>query len=336
MKRITSVILAAIFALLGLAAFAESDEGYALAQTPILDTSDAMLNNLDLCMSFVDGARVRYGDSFSFLDVTGPRTAERGYRNAVNGRGAKVVGGGISHVATTLYLALKQLEPFAPVTEKHTFAKFTGGYVSDKEDAIAVDYPGDLDLRFRNNWDDLTIFMWRDDENMYCEIVSDAASEGDPDGFAGDPEFPEFGYAPLRASLNQRMATRTGPNTKYTEPGTYPQSTPIRVFYQTGGNGVMWGMVEFEYNGELMRLYTGMKRIDAGKVPRDSEDYRTAAMARAATPLYGPGDGYARQPDTIPSGAEIKVFFQENDYAMVDYEGKKQVVRGWVPLSSVD
>ena len=147
---------------------------------------------------------------------------------------------------------------------------------------------------------------------------------------------PYFPYTGLRATLNQKMATRTGPNTKYTEPGTYAQSTKISVFYQTSGNDVMWGMVEFKYNDEWYRLYTGMKRIDSASIPKDPEDYIFAYLKSGVTPNYGPGEHYAVQPDKLPSGGQVKVFYQENGYAMVDYEGFDQVVRGWIPISSLE
>jgi len=156
-------------------------------------------------------------------------------------------------------------------------------------------------------------------------------------GSAGNgANIPYFYGSAIYASLNQRMATRTGPNTKYTEPGTYPQSTDISVYYQTEGNGVMWGMVEFRYNGMWYRLYTGMKRIDAyGGVPVDYESYQYMTMVRGTVPRYGPGEAYAAQPDRIPENGLVKVFFQENGYAMIDYEGYSQVIRGWVPLSAL-
>jgi len=151
----------------------------------------------------------------------------------------------------------------------------------------------------------------------------------------GYPDIPEFPYYGRRAALNQSMAARTGPNTKYTEPGTFPQSTAITVFYQTSGNGVMWGMVEFKRNGEWYRLYTGMKRIDASNVPKDSENYVYAYLTSAVTPRYGPGTEYAAQPKKLPAGGSVKAYYQENDYAMVDYEGYDQVIRGWVPMSTL-
>ena len=147
---------------------------------------------------------------------------------------------------------------------------------------------------------------------------------------------PYFPYTGVKATLNQKMATRTGPNTKYTEPGTFAQSTSISVFYQTSGNGVMWGMVEFKYNGEWYRLYTGMKRINAASVPKDSEKYISIYLKSSVVPKYGPGAGYAVQPYKLPSGGKVKAFYQEDGYVMVDYEGFDQVVRGWIPLSSLN
>ena len=147
---------------------------------------------------------------------------------------------------------------------------------------------------------------------------------------------PYFPYTGLKATLNQIMATRTGPNTKYTEPGTFAQSTSISVFYQTSGNGVMWGMVEFKHNGEWYRLYTGMKRINAASIPKDSEKYISVYLKSSVIPKYGPGERYAIQPHKLPSGGKVKAFYQENGYVMVDYEGFAQVVRGWIPLSSLN
>jgi len=165
-------------------------------------------------------------------------------------------------------------------------------------------------------------------------------AEGDPiefnhDNWEKQPDIPEFPYYGRKATLNQNMATRTGPNTKYTEPGSFPQSTAITVFYQTSGNGVMWGMVEFKRNGEWYRLYTGMKRIDASNVPKDPENYVYASLTSAVTPRYGPGTEYAAQPNKLPAGGFVKAYYQENDYAMVDYEGYDQVIRGWVPMSAL-
>ena len=188
-----------------------------------------------------------------------------------------------------------------------------------------------IDTVYRGNkFDDVAI--------TYMEVLGELNSmPGSGSNGSSHPGvgIPGFNYAGLRASLNQRMATRTGPGTQYTEPGTFAQSTPITVFYQTSGSGVMWGMVEFQYKSMWYRAYTGMKRIDASWVPTDSEPYQNRTISRNVTPRYGPGEYYAEQPHTIPSGERVKVFFTQNGYAMVDYDRQGGVVRGWIPVSSL-
>ena len=162
----------------------------------------------------------------------------------------------------------------------------------------------------------------------YMEIIGSGNASDYGPGIRGFSFEGEYGY------LNQNMATRSGPSTKYSEPGTFPESTDICVFYQTTGGSVMWGYVEFEYKELWYRVYTGMKRIDdADDVPRYEEVFQLRTMSDNALPLYGPGIEYAKLKDEIPADAEVKVYFQQDGYAMVDYEGYKQVIRGWVPLS---
>jgi hypothetical protein len=213
-------------------------------------------------------------------------------------------------------------------------------------------YPGSEILYFELNRYVQSSSKWyqMDDINKRANLISvpdlytvkelDAMlAEGDPientyvDNGNEHPEIPEFPYYARSATLNQEMATRSGPNTKYTYPGAFPKSTAITVYYQTSGNGVMWGMVEFKRNGEWYRLYTGMKRIDASNVPKDSEDFVYASLSSTVTPRYGPGTEYAALPNKMLAGSYIKAFFQENGYVMVDYEDDgNQVKRGWVPL----
>ena len=74
---------------------------------------------------------------------------------------------------------------------------------------------------------------------------------------------PPSARAATPASLNQRMATRSGPGTQYTEElGTLPRSTAITLIEMVTTNGTPWGMVEFTRHNLKYRAYTGMKRID--------------------------------------------------------------------------
>ncbi|MEA1960011.1 MAG: VanW family protein [Bacillota bacterium] len=89
------------------------------------------------------------GKQFSFNEITGPRTAERGYLPApiiLNGGFDMGLGGGVCQVSSTVYNAV--LKAGLPVVERSPHSKPIH-YVPVGQDA-AVDY-GYIDLKFRNN-----------------------------------------------------------------------------------------------------------------------------------------------------------------------------------------
>ena len=140
---------------------------------------------------------------------------------------------------------------------------------------------------------------------------------------------------PIAATLNQRMSLRSGPNTRYTELGTYQQSTPIVVFEQEMGNGVPWAMLEFRVDGGLMRAYTGMKRIDvSADVPWANTNPTSARIAKDVTPQRGPGMDYVACKQVLPAGTDIEVYHEESGYVMADFyfPGDTQQTRAWIPL----
>lgn len=137
----------------------------------------------------------------------------------------------------------------------------------------------------------------------------------------------------LPASLNQRMATRSGPGTKYTEElGTLPRDTRITLYEYVITDGTPWGMVEFEKNGKLYRAYTGMKRIDTSyTVPLGSDTYYTRTLSRSYTAYYGPGTAYATRGAKAPQGASVRVYDNVNGYFLCDYRSGGSWVRAWLP-----
>ena len=151
------------------------------AKTTLSGASKGKLNNIKLAGKAIDGVRVDAGASFSFNKVVGARTKKRGYVSAVNGRGSKVVGGGVSQVAATLYLALKQLGDDIAFGDLMFYgSRFKDNYLPNGKDAIVTDYKAGHDLAFRNKSDAFTISMWSDGDNLYCTLTTD--DEGDRDG----------------------------------------------------------------------------------------------------------------------------------------------------------
>lgn len=147
-------------------------------------------------------------------------------------------------------------------------------------------------------------------------------------------------WPPQAATLNQRMATRSGPSTLYTEElGTLPQSTAIAVLWQEMGS-VPWALVEYERGGMLYRAYTGMKRINTGaEIPWVEEDPIPAYILENVTPLYGPGDGYAAHSYTLAAGLLVEVRSADRGYVLIDYampDNSGLRARAWISASQVE
>jgi vancomycin resistance protein YoaR len=105
--------------------------------------------NIRLAASKLDGLILLPGEKFSFNEVVGRRTVDRGYREAgiyVNGRHDTGIGGGICQVSTTLYNAVLVADLRVLRRSNHSMPV---PYVPVGRDA-AVSY-GALDLSFENN-----------------------------------------------------------------------------------------------------------------------------------------------------------------------------------------
>lgn len=118
-------------------------------------------NNLILASEAIDGTIIPPGGIFSFNDIVGERTAEKGYLSAAIYSGGETVdglGGGVCQVASTIYYAalLADLE----IVER-TEHMFEVSYVPPGMDATI--YWGSLDFQFRNN----TEYPIRVDASVY-------------------------------------------------------------------------------------------------------------------------------------------------------------------------
>ena len=178
------------------------------ASTRIYDGTAAMRNNIDLAIEAINGVTVWSDDTFSFNDLVGPRTADNGFEKAINGRGVTVVGGGVSQVASTLYLALKKQGDIAYIDKQVYGSKFTGEYVSSGSDAIVTDYKNEVDFAFINEGASFTIELWRSGSTVYCSLKEadggwDDDWEDDWEDDWGDYDdyiFPESSYEYLSRS----------------------------------------------------------------------------------------------------------------------------------------
>lgn len=117
-------------------------------RTSYSDTGDR-LNNMRLACASLDGTVINPGQTFSYNDCLGERTAANGYKSALTYTGSGksyTYNGGVSQVASTLYYAA--LTADLEVVERHDHGLVVS-YIDMGLDA----YVGgaNQDLRFKNN-----------------------------------------------------------------------------------------------------------------------------------------------------------------------------------------
>lgn len=138
--------------------------------TEIKDNSEGRLTNIQITCSLINDTIISPGDTFSFNDIVGQPTSERGYKEAtiiIDGEHERGIGGGNCQVSSTLYNAILEI-PFITVIERNEHG-LPVTYVPKGQDA-AVSF-GSLDLKFRNDSDkEIRIVMTTDDENITAKI----------------------------------------------------------------------------------------------------------------------------------------------------------------------
>ena len=144
------------------------------------------------------------------------------------------------------------------------------------------------------------------------------------------------GLAEVPATPNQKLALRTGPNTAYTELYTLPQSTKITAFEYEEGNGVTWVLVEYTYQGQVCRGYTGLKRMSVhGSIPWAAHLNAEVCVTADCTVLAAPTTraGYR---GSLASGEWVTLLDWEDDYAYIEFydysagRPSRGYVEGWL------
>lgn len=184
MKRILSLVLVLVLCLSS-AAFASTT---VKSKTSLKNAKESNLNNIDLVIRELDGYTIPAGGTFSFNEVVGPRTKEYGYVEAPNARNAYVYGGGAAQVASTLYLALLELQSNFYINEIDTYgsSEFKNKYVGDRNFAVVTEYDK-YDFVFTNEFEDaIQINMWIDENNLRCSLTLANTDNASLDGkFSG-------------------------------------------------------------------------------------------------------------------------------------------------------
>jgi len=127
-----------------------SEEEISSFSTAIKDNEQGRLTNISLTCSALNNTIVKKGETFSFNNVVGKPTVQRGYQEAsiiIDHKTERGIGGGNCQVSSTLYNAVLNI-PNLAIIERHEHGKDVT-YVPEGKDA-AVSF-GSLDFKFRND-----------------------------------------------------------------------------------------------------------------------------------------------------------------------------------------
>ena len=151
-----------------------------------------------------------------------------------------------------------------------------------------------------------------------------------------------FSWSPktsgITAKLLMRLSTRSGPSTRYDEPGTFFQnnwnSKTVQVLGKSWdtSNQIWWVLVDFSDGGTRYRAWTGLKRVNVN-INNVPEIFSIGEGTISATDTWrGPGGNYAKGP-RVTSWKDVVAYSRENGYVEVEYYNSydNKIYRCWVP-----
>ena len=139
--------------------------------TKIYDKTDERQHNLEITCATLNEQIVKKGEEFSFTNVIGKATPNKGYEKAKifdkQGNVEEGYGGGICQISTTLYNAVKDISGIT-ITERHDHSN-TVPYAKKGDDAAVAH--GSYDFKFINNTDsDIIIHAESNGSNVIVTV----------------------------------------------------------------------------------------------------------------------------------------------------------------------
>jgi vancomycin resistance protein YoaR len=217
-------------------------------------SSSNRIHNVHLMADFIDGTVIRPGETFSFNDVVGPRTAERGFLEGQMIVGALLlpsIGGGVCQTATTLFNDAFELG--LPILERVNHNLYISHYPLGRDATVSWGGP---DFRFKNDMKSgLLIKASYTDETLTFT-------------FYGTPE-------------HRRVVATTSDKTNFKPPEMQYAVNPkapaksVKVVSGSGAEGFDVSVQRKVYaaDGKLMR----------------ENDFRSRYIPEGPTTIYGPG-----------------------------------------------
>jgi vancomycin resistance protein YoaR len=222
--------------------------------TQMGESSSNRIHNVHLMADFIDGTIIEPGEAFSFNDVVGPRTSERGFLEGQMIIGSLVlpsIGGGVCQTATTLFNDAFELG--LPILERTNHNLYLAHYPLGRDATVSWGGP---DFKFKNDLKHgLLIKASYTDQTLTFTVY------GTPEG--------------------RRVVSHTGPQTRWTSPGmnyAVDLSAPrgsVKVVTGTGEQGFdiqVWRRV-YDRDGKLLRANV----------------FKSHYIPDSPTTVYGPG-----------------------------------------------
>ncbi len=217
-------------------------------------SSSNRIHNVHLMADFIDGTVIKPGEVFSFNDVVGPRTAERGFLEGQEIIGSLVlpsIGGGVCQTATTLFNDAFELG--LPILERTNHNLYLAHYPIGRDATVSWGGP---DLKFKNDLQHGLLI-----KTSYTDQTLTFTFYGTPSG--------------------RRVVAHTGPQTNWTSPGMNYAVDPrapknsVRVVAGSGEQGfdVVVTRKVYTADGKLLR----------------SNVFKSHYIPDSPTTVYGPG-----------------------------------------------
>jgi vancomycin resistance protein YoaR len=217
-------------------------------------SSSNRIHNVHLMADFIDGTIIKPGETFSYNDVVGPRTADRGFLEGQMIIGSLVlpsIGGGVCQTATTLFNDAFELG--LPIVERTNHNLYLAHYPIGRDATVSWGGP---DFEFRNDLKHGLLI-----KTSYTDSTLTFSFYGTPEG--------------------RRVVSHTGPQVKWTNPSMNYAIDPnaprgsVKVVPGTGEKGfdVTVDRTVYDRSGKVLR----------------HDVFHSHYIPDSPTTVYGPG-----------------------------------------------
>jgi vancomycin resistance protein YoaR len=217
-------------------------------------SSSNRIHNVHLMADFIDGTLIQPGQTFSFNDVVGPRTADRGFLEGQEIIGSLVlpsIGGGVCQTATTLFNDAFELG--LPILARTNHNLYLAHYPIGRDATVAWGGP---DFQFKNDLKHGLLI-----KTSYTDATL---------------TFTFYG-----TSEDRRVVSHTGPQTNWTKPSMNYAVDPNAP---RGSAKVVAGTGELGFDVVVNRTVYAK----SGKKLR-SDVFKSRYIPDSPTTVYGPG-----------------------------------------------